>query len=676
MKALEYSKRLGKRLGVFLKNFYSIMVMVALVILTVMGWKLHGIKYGDIVEVVKISVTVLISMLGFSVTIYVFLNNTFQSRRSSNELEKEIIEKFQAQKRTSLGISIIFSVMAITGECTLVAFGQSINSFLQNIKLSQVDQVAYFSIISFFVIITVINVYKLGHFTYGVINYEEGLKKLAKKEMNAYRKDSCYGKMTKGEFLNLVNNIEVLVERLIQNHLHAKISTAYDTNLKRAICDGVTESGDIITRENLSKDYKEIIDYRNLLLQDVSMMDSADVAMGDQVKSLLNRLFHNYLNNELLTGVDISNLAIKEANLEKTSFKNSSLKNIKFDGKTNLKNTDFRNSIINEISFMEVECENINFSGCKLIDVKLNTKMKLQRAIFVNADLSSMGNIGPHDKEGEPLDFSHANFSSANLTFQDIYNVCFNFANFSDVRLVDSKIGKSAQKANNATFAYADMEKADLLRCLIERSDFQNANLNGATFTYARILDTNFSECIVKGANFSKTVINNCKFEKSYCANFSMKGTKIKNSSFVYAIMTSADLSGAQIRNVHFNDAVCRDTLWVSTHIEHSNFERCVLANARIVGDSEQKIRISDCQFLYTDLSNSAIANIEFHNCDFKGVDFTNARLINVLFFNCKNLDTAVSERIWLAEAVFVGQDTKILANKNHNWRYEDITIC
>lgn len=661
----------GRKLTGFLKsNLFSVMIGLTFFILMKKLWDLHEIKFDDVVETVKISVTVLITMLGFSVSIYVFLNNTFQSRRISNELEKEVIDDFQKKKRKSLSSSIVFAVMAILAECMVAAFKQPVISFFDN-KKSQSSHIVYFGIICLFVVVTLLNIYKLGYFTYGVINYEKGLKKLAKKKRELYSKDRCYETISKGEFLNLVNNIEVLVERLIRNHLHAKISTAYDTNLKRAICDGITEPGDINTRERLAEDYKKIIDYRNLLLQDRSMTDSMDVALGDQVKSVMNRLFQNYFKGELLTGVNISNLTITEANLEKASFSNSSLQNINFSGNANLINSDFRDSTLNGIIFSEANCENANFSDCKLIDIKFDTKMNLHRAVFRNADLSSMGDIGPQDKEGDPIEFKHTNFSCANLTHQDIYNACFDFADFSDVRLIDSKIGKSAQKANNTTFAYANMEKADLLRCVIERCDFQNANLNGATFTYAGITDVNFAECRLNNANFSESIIDNCKFDKSYCTNFSMKGTILKHSRFEYAIMASADMSGAHLIDVHFNDAVCRNTLWVRTQIEQTVFERCVLADSRIVGEAERKVRIDHCKFLYSDLSNSAIANIEFYHCDFEGADFTNARLINVHFFDCQHLDTVVSEGIWLAEVSFVGQNGTRLEQGAQNWRYE-----
>lgn len=648
----------------------SFIVVISIIILLGRLRDLPGVKYCDVIETVKISATVLISMVGFSVSIYVFLNNTLQSRRNNNELEKEIIDLFQAQKRKALLISITFSALAITAECLVVAFAEPVKNFLLATP-PQVDKIFYLVIIIIFATATLFNVYKLVYFTYVVINYEEGLKELAKKKVNTYKKDSSNEEMRKGEFLNLVNNIEVLVERLIRNHLHAKISTAYDSNLKRAICDGITEAGDIATREELAESYKKIIDYRNLLLQDTSTVDSNPVTMGDQIKSVMNQLFHNYLKNELLTGVNISNLQIIKADLEKASFSNSSLQKIQFKEKTNLVNTDFRDSTLNDISFEDAECDSVNFSGCKLINVRFNTHMNLQRAIFSNADLSGMGALGPQDKEGDRIEFIHANFCRANLTHQDIFNVSFEFADFSNARLIDSKIGSSAQKKENTIFAYADMEKADLLRCVIARCDFQNANLNNATFTYAKITESNFSECRLNNANFSESRITDCGFEKSYCTDFSMKGAILENIEFTYAIMTSADMSGAKLNHVHFNDAVCRNTLWVKTQINHSVFERAVLSNARIVGDAEQRGRISHCDFLYTDLSNSAIANIEFNSCDFQGADFTNSRLLNVKFINCKNLESTVSKDVWLAKVSFMGDDYSTFRRNDKDFRYE-----
>ena len=153
-----------------------------------------------------------------------------------------------------------------------------------------------------------------------------------------------------------------------------------------------------------------------------------------------------------------------------------------------------------------------------------------------------------------------------------------------------------------------------------------------------------------------------------------MKGAILENLVFTYAIMTSADMSGAKLDHIYFNDAVCRNTLWVRTQINFSVFERSVLANARIVGNAEQRGRISNCDFLYTDLSNAAIANIEFCECDFQGADFTNARLINVQFINCRNLASAVPENIWLSKVSFIGENKTAFCKNGYHFRYaEDV---
>ncbi|GFO86201.1 pentapeptide repeat-containing protein [Anaerostipes butyraticus] len=668
-------RKLKEKIWKWIKNNLCIIFIVILFLILIKNfyelnyYSSYEKIYDGFIETIKVSVTILISMLGFSVSIYVFLNNTFQNRRNSNQFEREVIDLFQNRKRNKLMISVFFSAIAITVECIIIIFQSSVKAFFSAMKISL--SLSVYTAITGIILITLYNIYKLVHFTYGIINYEEGLSKLAKQQMDEYDKISYYQEMTKGEFLNLVNNIEVIVERLIENHSHAKMSSTYDSDLKRAICDGITDSGDITTREILAEDYKKIINYRNLLLQNKSIADSRNVAMGDQIKSIMNRLFQNYLKSELLTGVSISNFTICNADLEKTSFSNSLLKNIYFDGKTNLKNTDFRDSTLNGVHFKETNCENANFTNCKLIGILFDTKMKLQRTIFTNADLSGMDRIGPCDKEGALLNFDYSNFSKANLSHLDIYNTTFEFADFSDVRLVDAKIGDSAQKENNIIFSYANMEKANLLRSIIKRCNFQNANLQEATFTYSILEKVSFEEARLNKSSFSECKIENCYFGKSYCANLSMKGAIISDSSFIFAIMISVDMSNVHLEQISFCDAVCRDTLWINARIENSNFERCVLSNARFVGDAKNRIRISNCKFINTNFSDVAIANVEFYKCDFKGADFTNARLINVKFIECKNLDNTVTQKIWMEEVAFIkSEKPKYGKLEDLNWRH------
>lgn len=145
----ERLKRIGRKFGTLLKNnFFSVIVAAVIFVLAIRLWRLNQIKYNDIIETIKISVTVLISMLGFSVSIYVFLNNTLQNRRNSNELEKEVIDLFQTQKRKRLLISIFFSALAVTAECIVAAFAVPVKNLLSKTP-SDLDEFFYFFVIIF-----------------------------------------------------------------------------------------------------------------------------------------------------------------------------------------------------------------------------------------------------------------------------------------------------------------------------------------------------------------------------------------------------------------------------------------------------------------------------------------------------------------------------------------------
>ncbi len=650
--------------------FGLIIIVVAVFILALRVWNSNWLTYEDVTEALKVSVTVMISMMGFSVTIYVFLNTALQGRKSQNSIEKEIVILFQKNKQKELGKRLIFSIIVVFIQSSIIALQTLIEHWWTNQTILKTEKYLCLLIILFCLIVTLINICWLGTFTYGIINYENGLKQLAINERIKRSKEDSYDTISKGEFLNLVNNIEVIVDRLIQNHTHAKTSHASDSSLKRAICDGITDPGDITTRETLANDYKAIIEYKNLLLQDEQLKDNVNVCMGDSIKSLKDRLFENYLKNELLTGANISNLEIHNADLSKASFCNSSFWNITFKGDTTLDSTDFSKSTLNKIRFEETNCENINFSDCKLIDVQFDTKMNLQRAVFVNADLSSIKVLGPKDKQGNPIKFNYANFDYANLTYLDIYNVCFDYSRMRNARFVQSLIGKSDLKEYNTTFRYADLTKANLLKCDIKECDFQNANLNETVFTHTILEKNNLSECKLANANFTESRVTKCQFDKSYCKDVSFKEANITKVSFTYATLNLADLSGAKLKEVLFNDSVCRESLWVRTSIKDSEFTRCVFSGARIAGENPNRTLIINCDFTFANFTDTAITNVEFNNCDFYGADFSNARLINIRFVDCKNLDTALTNNVWSAHLTYYGDNMKKLKQPQDGWRY------
>lgn len=72
-----------------------------------------------------------------------------------------------------------------------------------------------------------------------MINYEKELHDLAKRKREGYEQTKSQEPISKGRFLNQVNNIDIVVNRLIQNHTYAQTTYLFESALKSALCDGI-----------------------------------------------------------------------------------------------------------------------------------------------------------------------------------------------------------------------------------------------------------------------------------------------------------------------------------------------------------------------------------------------------------------------------------------------------
>ena len=78
-------------------------------------------KYFYITNALEKATTVLISMIGFSVSAYVFLNNTLQRKSIDNPIEIETIGAFLKKKRNSLCSLMIWSVSLVVVTIFIIA---------------------------------------------------------------------------------------------------------------------------------------------------------------------------------------------------------------------------------------------------------------------------------------------------------------------------------------------------------------------------------------------------------------------------------------------------------------------------------------------------------------------------------------------------------------------------
>lgn len=622
---------------------------------------IDGVKGGGLWEnALDILVNALISFLGFSVTGYIFLSNMLQSRKSLNNIEAQVINSYQIQKRKILMKYIVFITV-----CVLMRFCLkylTVNDTLLRHDLLDVIKYLIYIICTFFSIYSIIC---LGCFLFSMINYEKGLHDLAEQKRKEYAETKSQEPVSKGKFLNQVNNIDIVVNRLIQNHTYAQTTYLFDSALKSALCDGINDQGEICACGEFADNYGELIEYRNLLIQDNSIQDGENVSYGATAQKLLNQLFKEHVKNEILTNISLSNLILREANLSFSSLANSALYSIEFQGCSNLEKTDFRDSTLNGIIFNNSNCKNSNFRNSKLINVRFDYETELQRTIFDDADLTGLKKFGTSDKFGKELTVTYAKFRNTLLSSLDIFNIDFTYADFENAQFVDCKIGESTIKRKNVVFAFSNLAYTNFLRALIVRSSFENAKLIGADLTYAKIEDVAFDEAHLEKAGLIETRIAYSSFIKAYGADLSLKGSIVENTKFNYATLTNADMSGIIICNSDFSDCVCRNILAVGMKVSNVKFVGAVFNGSRIVGEEKQNVEFYNCDFTNVDFSDCAISNIVFKECDFNASDFSQSRLINVNFYDCNNIDTIVTKNVWIN-----GGNVGSILENDDSWRH------
>lgn len=590
--------------------------------------------------------TVTISMIGFSISTYIFLNNTLQRKSVENVTEVETINAFLKKQRHSLCARVIWSACLVIIEILLlwalpngiISWGVSWEGFIV-------------LLMTLCIFLSIVSIVGLTVFDFSIINYERGLVEIAKKQLCLMNKAGCKTVvMEKNKFLMLVNNVEMVLERIAQNHQNALKHSADDSLVSMALYSKVENvdaaSGQKAVRRELAEKYKKLIEYRNYVLHDDQINDDDKIEVSDEILSTVDLVFHKVLSNEIISDIAISHLTIYGVDFEKTTFKNCSIKFVEFKSKSNLNRADFRDSNLSDVIFNDADCSNANFSNTKLTNVEISVDTKMVGTIFYNADLSGLCRIGTIDCIGKSIDLMYSNFIKANMINMDIQNAVFDHGDMSYVQLFNSQIGYSSHRSNNVSFRFVNLKGAVLTNSKIFNCDFTNANLSEATLANSIVYKTNWRECRFSNATFTESKISDSIFDKSYCENISMKGTDVVSTTFNHVTLNSADFSAANLEKVSFEDAVCRDSLFVGTTITNSSFERCILANCRFV--SAGCNTISNCNFNFSNLSNSSISNIEFIDCDFTGCDLSASRLINVKFTNCMGIETIRFAGAWL----------------------------
>ncbi len=126
-------------------------------------------------------------------------------------------------------------------------------------------------------------------------------------------------------------------------------------------------------------------------------------------------------------------------------------------------------------------------------------------------------------------DFSYADLSNADLSFEFLGGVDFNNADFSDATLIKTNFDKAIM--TNSNFEGAELIEAKMKEAIISGSNFKFTNLSNANLTGADLLSTNFQDAILDSTNLLEV---------------NLRGASLKHAYFVPANIEGVDLGLVQ----------------------------------------------------------------------------------------------------------------------------------
>ena len=196
--------------------------------------------------------------------------------------------------------------------------------------------------------------------------------------------------------------------------------------------------------------------------------------------------------------------------------------------------------------------------------------------------------------EGEPIDFSNANFGGVPLEWSNLSRTslknCHIFSeDISGVDFTESDLSGSVMQDSICT--ETDFTRANVSDVFLNDSIYILAVLNEANFSNSMLDDSTWKVVTGKGVNFSETCLRVSEFRSCDFRDGNFKGANLYASVFINVDLEGSDMSGG--------------------FKQHSSFIQCNLRN--------------------TNFSGADLSYCNFFGSDLEGADFTGATLTGVI---------------------------------------------
>jgi uncharacterized protein YjbI with pentapeptide repeats len=176
-----------------------------------------------------------------------------------------------------------------------------------------------------------------------------------------------------------------------------------------------------------------------------------------------------------------------------------------------------------------------------------------------------------------------------------------------------------------ATFANADLRKADLHGMILSHADMREANLNDANLERAVLQETNL-----------------------WSAN--MWGINLQEADLRHAILSRADLSWSNLNKADFQEADLNGAKFTAAQMRKANLHKSLLQWADISGTSLHEANLTDADLYGAGLQRALLIGTDFSRANMKQANMVKADVTGANFTDADMMRTVVYEPDWIAQ--------------------------
>jgi uncharacterized protein YjbI with pentapeptide repeats len=336
--------------------------------------------------------------------------------------------------------------------------------------------------------------------------------------------------------------------------------------------------------------------------------------MNDKKRSLRMRNFADTLLSKGFGGLK-SSFYIPP--LKPLDLSNRTITDIDLQGKTNFKNAKFTGSILNDVTFKDIDLTGADFLKATLNSVTFEscilTGVNFTEANLYTKIIKSSGNT--EDSEYTYIYTSFVNidkFNNALFKKAKLYGVTFKNCNLTKADFSEAVL---------TVISYEDEDEDEYIE---EYTVFDKVNLKEANFTSADLYSVSFINNVnLRKANFTKAILTYLVLD--YFDVF------LEDTLFVGALIRNVNFLNAN----YFGDPENEDIDDGSNILSGLNFSDATLEDVNLSYLIFENVTFSNAYLLNVNLAYSDLKNAEFFDCSLDYFSFDGANLENAYFNNC-----------------------------------------